>query len=83
MGWMSNELFTNNYFFQYQSLKSGIYYLQAQMAKDTVEPKDFSPVDFPVILCYTMLGDRSVETCEAHRRGRTFGSLPLFMGEML
>ncbi len=28
---------------------------------------------------YTMLSDRSVETCEAYRRGRACGSLPLLV----
>ena len=33
---------------------------------------------------YTMLSDRSVETCEAYRRGRACGSLPLlFLGEIV
>ncbi len=28
--------------------------------------------------CYSLVSDRSAETCEARRRGRTYGSLPLF-----
>lgn len=31
---------------------------------------------------YTNYSDRSVETCEAHRRGRAFGYLPLFIIKM-
>lgn len=31
---------------------------------------------------YTNCSDRSVETCEAHRRGRAFGYLPLFIIKM-
>ena len=39
----------------------------------------FSVIDFCRYFCYIKLSDRSVETCEAHRRGRTCGSLPLFI----
>lgn len=30
-------------------------------------------------ISYTTLSDRSVETCEAYRRGRACGSLPLLI----
>lgn len=37
----------------------------------------FWRIDRTFKMTYTKLSDRSVETCEAYRRGRACGSLPL------
>ena len=36
-------------------------------------------IDSTFKMAYSKFSDRSVETCEAYRRGRTCGSLPLFL----
>lgn len=35
-------------------------------------------IDSTFKMAYSKFSDRSVDTCEAYRRGRTYGSLPLF-----
>ncbi len=39
----------------------------------------FWHIDRTFEMTYTKLSDRSVETCEAYRRGRACGSLPLLV----
>ena len=40
-------------------------------------------IDSTFKMAYSKFSDRSVETCEAYRRGRTCGSLPLFLYQMV
>ena len=49
----------------------------AQNTSERVWLRMFWHIDRTFEMTYTKLSDRSVETCEAYRRGRACGSLPL------
>ena len=49
----------------------------AQNTSERVWLRMFWRIDRTFKMTYTKLSDRSVETCEAYRRGRACGSLPL------
>ena len=49
----------------------------AQNTSERVWLRMFWRIDRTFNMTYTKLSDRSVETCEAYRRGRACGSLPL------
>ncbi len=51
----------------------------AQNTSERVWLRMFWRIDRTFKMTYTKLSDRSVETCEAYRRGRTCEPLPLFL----